>query len=102
MENLNTQQLKQLQNNGEKLLIDLWAPWCGPCKQLIPRLESLETKYSNVKFVKINVDENPDIARSYGVMSLPTLMLFKDGEELEVDLSDRSFDNLKKVISNLL
>ena len=81
MENLNTQQLKQLQNNGEKLLIDLFATWCSPCKQLIPRLESLETKYTNVKFVKINVDENPDFAIEQNVRAVPTVIIF-DGEKI--------------------
>lgn len=81
MESVNSQQLKTLQSNGEKLLVDFWAPWCGPCKQLIPRLENLETKYPNVKFVKVNVDENVDFALDLNIRTVPTIMVF-DGESL--------------------
>jgi thioredoxin 1 len=81
MENVSTEQLKQLQGNGDKLLVDFWAPWCGPCKQLIPRLESMESKYPNVKFVKLNVDENVDFALDLNIRSVPTVIVY-DGEKL--------------------
>jgi thioredoxin len=81
MESVNSQQLKTLQNAGEKLLVDFWAPWCGPCKQLIPRLENLETQYPNVKFVKINVDENVEFALDLNIRTVPTVMIF-NGETL--------------------
>lgn len=69
---------------GKKVLVDFFATWCGPCKMLAPVLEELsETLPENCEIVKIDVDENPDAARKFHVMSIPTLILFQDGQAVE-------------------
>ena len=66
---------------GEKpVLVDFWAPWCGPCRIVQPHLEELAVEREDLRIVKLNVDDNPQTAAHYGVMSIPTLLLFKQGQ----------------------
>ena len=66
--------------NGKAVLLDFWAEWCGPCKMIAPLLDEVADKYEEqLDVVKLNVDENPNTAQKYGIRSIPTLMLFKDG-----------------------
>ena len=66
---------------SEPVVVDFWAEWCGPCRMIAPALEDMSKSLSGkVKIVKLNVDENPNTAAKYGVMSIPTLMMFKNGQ----------------------
>jgi len=64
----------------QAVLVDFWAPWCGPCRIIAPHLEELDNEREDLTVVKLNVDENPQVAAKYGIMSIPTLILFKNGE----------------------
>ena len=64
----------------QPVLVDFWAPWCGPCRIIAPHLEELDSERDDLTVVKMKVDENPQTAAKYGIMSIPTLILFKNGE----------------------
>lgn len=65
------------------VLVDFWAVWCGPCRMLAPVLEQLEEENDKLEVVKVNVDENSELARNYRIMSIPTMILFKGGEPVK-------------------
>ncbi len=76
---VNGKELNELLNNNKKVLVDLWAPWCGPCRLLGPVVDGVSKSVTDVTFVKVNVDDNEDIAMEYNVSSIPTLLVFEDG-----------------------
>lgn len=86
--------------NKAPILVDFWAEWCAPCKMAEPILEELSESYKDKVIVgKLNVDENPDVSQKYGVMSIPTTILFKDGKEVSrvIGFSGKqSYDDLIK------
>lgn len=83
------------------VVVDFFATWCGPCKMLGPIIEKLGEEISNVKFIKIDVDKNEDLARRYGVMSIPTIIFFKDGREVKKHIGFIPEESIKEIINNL-
>lgn len=81
---LNQESFDQLAASGQTVLVDFWATWCGPCKMLAPVMEELAQQYEGkIAVAKVDVDQEPELAMRYGVMSIPTVVLLQKGEEVE-------------------
>ncbi len=87
-------------DSNDITLVDFWAPWCGPCQMLLPTIEALSEKLeSGAKIVKVNVDEQAELAAKYGVMSIPALKVFKGGEIVDEAVGVQSEDQLLELIN---
>lgn len=98
--NVSDQTFKAEVEGQGTVLVDFWAPWCGPCKMIAPVLEELDKEIGDkLKIAKVNVDDNPDSAGRFGVMSIPTLIVFKDGQPVDKIIGFQSKDALKNVVN---
>ena len=72
--------LSEVMNSEKKVLLDFWAPWCGPCRMVVPMVEEIAKERPDIKVGKINVDENPELSSQFGIMSIPTLVVMENGK----------------------
>ena len=80
------------------VVVDFFATWCGPCKMIAPIIEELEAEMKDIKFVKLDVDENPEVSNKYQIQSIPTLKVFKDGKDVDTVVGFLPKDQIKALI----
>ena len=100
--NLNKESFEKVTSSKDKtLIIDFWAPWCGPCKALSPVLEELSSEMSDsVEVYKVNVDDNTELAQEHGVQSIPTLLVYKNGSLSETIVGLKTKDELIDIVNS--
>ncbi len=91
---------KEVLNSEIPVLVDFWAPWCGPCRMLLPTVEELAEEVTDAKICKINVDEQPELADKYGVMTIPTLIVIKGGNVVKSSVGVKPKNLILEMIQN--
>lgn len=89
---------KEVLQSDVPVLVDFWATWCGPCQMVLPIIEELSEELSGVKIGKVNVDEEMELAKQYRVMSIPTLIVFKDGKKVNMAIGAQSKEQIKALL----
>ena len=96
--NINQENYNEIVNSGKKVLLDFWAPWCGPCRMVLPIVEEIASERSDILVGKVNVDEQPELASKFNVMSIPTLVVMENGKILSQSVGAKN----KNAIMNML
>jgi len=97
VKDITDQTFKELISNG-KVVVDCFAEWCGPCKMLSPIIDELAEELTDVNFYKLNVDESVEVVRKYNIMSIPTILIFNDGELVNQTVGLKSKEELKELL----
>ena len=90
--------INEVINSDKKVLLDFWAPWCGPCQMVLPIVEEIAAERSDIKVGKINVDENPELSKQFRVMSIPTLIVMEKGEVVKRAVGARGKDEILELL----
>lgn len=103
MEIITSEQFEEkVLKNKKFVIVDFFANWCGPCKMLMPVLEEIDQEFDQVDIVKVNIDQDEDLAKKFGVLSIPTLIFFSKGEEVEKTIGYRQKSQIQEIIKRFI